>query len=50
MVNMVKGVRGMKEDSQDKARYVDIQAHAGAYIIINVFLFIVWKLSKVQYR
>jgi len=31
------------------ARYIDIKAHGGAYIIVNVFLYVVWKLSDVEY-
>jgi 2TM domain len=54
----------MKEDKQEAsmhdedvrkptkkrdAHYIDIKAHGGAFIIVNAFLYVVWKLSNVDY-
>lgn len=38
-----------KPTKKCNARYFDIKAHVGAYIIVNVYLFIVWRLSNVKY-
>ena len=38
-----------KPTRKHNARYIDIRAHAGVYIIVNVFLLAVWKLSDVRY-
>ena len=41
---------GVREPARKcNASYIDIKAHAGAYIIVNVFLLVVWKMSNVKY-
>ncbi|OFW69026.1 MAG: hypothetical protein A2V52_06030 [Actinobacteria bacterium RBG_19FT_COMBO_54_7] len=39
----------VKPTRKCNAHNIDIQAHLGVYIMVNVFLLVVWKLSKVEY-